>query len=404
MLEGKKIILGVTGSIAAYKAASLIRILIKKGAEVQVVMTKSAADFITPLTLSTLSRRPVLIEPFHPVSGEWYSHVDWANWADFMLFAPLTANTLSKMAHGQADNLLIAIYLAARCPVYFAPAMDVDMYEHPSTTENIAKLVSFGNFLIPPDEGELASGLSGKGRLKEPEDIVSFIDSSLKKKSPFENKKVLITAGPTFEKIDPVRFIGNFSSGKMGFALAETFARLGAKVFLITGPVQEHLNNNSIQRIDVVSADEMYDQTICHFHNADITVMAAAVADYKPQNAAAEKMKKKKAMLSIDLVPTRDILAELGLRKKKDQFLAGFALETEDEEINALKKLSNKNLDVIVLNSLKDEVAGFGIDTNKVTIFASDKSSKTLPLLSKKDTAEEIAAFILSKIKVQKKK
>lgn len=404
MLKGKKIILGVTGSIAAYKAARLVRILMKNGAEVQVVMSKAAVDFITPLTMSTLSRRPVLIEPFHPVSGEWYSHVDWANWADFMLFAPLTANTIAKMANGQADNLLIAIYLAARCPVYFAPAMDVDMYEHPATQANIRKLISYGNILIPPDEGELASGLIGKGRMREPEEIVKFLGNTGKKKRPLENKKVLITAGPTYEKIDPVRFIGNFSSGKMGFALAEAFAADGASVTLITGPVHETLLDKSIHRIDVVSAEEMYRQCIKHFPVSDITVMAAAVADYRPISPSTEKIKKKKESFMLSLESTPDILASLGKQKKKHQFLAGFALETENEQFHAKEKLANKNLDLIVLNSLKDEGAGFGLDTNKVTIFASDNSTKSLPLLSKQETAEEIKTYILRKIGAQKRK
>lgn len=395
MLKGKKIILGITGSIAAYKAATLVRSLIKSGAEVQVVMTKAATDFITPLTLSTLSRRPVLCEPFHPVSGEWYSHVDWAHWADVILLAPLTANTIAKMAHGQADNLLLAIYLAARCPVYFAPAMDVDMYEHPATQHNIQILISFGNVLIPPEEGELASGLNGKGRMKEPQDIADFLSKEMKKKRPFDNKSVLITAGPTYEKIDPVRFIGNFSSGKMGFALAETFAEMGASVTLVCGPVNISAVNNRIKRIDVTTAEEMYQVCLKHFPDADITIMAAAVADYTPIHPEKDKIKKKSKNLQLNLVKTTDILSELGKIKKKKQILAGFALETCLEIQHATEKLQNKNLDLIVINSLKEEGAGFGFDTNKVSILAKDNTLLSFPLMSKKEVAETIAAFIL---------
>ncbi|MCX6273419.1 MAG: bifunctional phosphopantothenoylcysteine decarboxylase/phosphopantothenate--cysteine ligase CoaBC, partial [Bacteroidetes bacterium] len=370
MLQGKKIILGVTGSIAAYKAATLIRLLSKEGAEIQVVMTKAAVDFITPLTLSTLSHRPVLIEPFHPASGEWYSHVDWANWADLILIAPLTANTMAKMATGQADNLLMAIYLASRCPVYFAPAMDVDMYMHPVTQGNINKLTSLGHVLIPPDEGHLASGLIGKGRMKEPEEIVGFLKKLLKKKNLLTGKKILITAGPTYEKIDPVRFIGNFSTGKMGFALADTLAEMGAAVTLLTGPTAQYTLNRAVKRIDVVSAAEMNRHCLDFFPDMDITIMAAAVADYTIENPASVKIKKdKKKHLLLDLVPTPDILSNLGKIKASHQLLVGFALETDRETQHAMDKLKNKNLDLIVLNSLRDEGAGFGHDTNKVSIF-----------------------------------
>lgn len=394
MLNGKKILLGVTGSIAAYKAAALVRLFIKEGAEVQVVMSESACDFITPLTLSTLSKRPVLIEPFQPGTGAWNSHVDWALWADFYLIAPLTANTLAKLANGMPDNLLVAIYLAARCPVFFAPAMDVDMFEHPSTQKNIQILQSYGNILIPPQTGELASGLTGRGRLDEPENILVFLQDWFKKKSPLINKTALVTAGPTYERIDPVRFIGNFSSGKMGFAIAEALAAAGAEVKLVTGPVSITTAHPGIKQINIESADQMYDQCMEISPNADIIVMAAAVADYHPESVAAEKLKKQDEALSLTLIPTQDILAALGSHKKKDQILVGFALETQDAIQNAQKKLQRKNLDFIVVNTLEDPGAGFGGDTNKITIMDSTGQITGYELKTKKDVAIDIVQKI----------
>ncbi len=394
MLNGKKILLGVTGSIAAYKAAALVRLFIKEGAEVQVVMSESACDFITPLTLSTLSKRPVLIEPFQPGTGAWNSHVDWALWADFYLIAPLTANTLAKLANGMPDNLLVAIYLAARCPVFFAPAMDVDMFEHPSTQKNIQILQSYGNILIPPQTGELASGLTGRGRLDEPENILVFLQDWFKKKSPLINKTALVTAGPTYERIDPVRFIGNFSSGKMGFAIAEALAAAGAEVKLVTGPVSITTAHPGIKQINIESADQMYDQCMEISPNADIIVMAAAVADYHPESVAAEKLKKQDETFSLTLIPTQDILAALGSHKKKDQILVGFALETQDAIQNAQKKLQRKNLDFIVLNTLEDPGAGFGGDTNKITIMDSTGQITGYELKTKKDVAIDIVQKI----------
>ncbi len=390
MLHGKKILLGVTGSIAAYKAAGLIRLFIKEGADVQVVMSKSATDFITPLTLSTLSKRPVLIEPFHSSTGEWYSHVDWALWADFFLIAPLTANTLAKLANGQADNLLVAIYLAARCPVFFAPAMDVDMFEHPSTQKNISILEGYGNILIPPQVGELASGLSGKGRLDEPENIVGFLQDWFKKKSPLTNKVALVTAGPTFERIDPVRFIGNFSSGKMGFAIAETLAEQGARVILISGPTALTTTHTSIELHHVESAAEMHEACMRFQPESDVIVMAAAVADYTPATVSDQKLKKESGIPLLELKPTVDILADLGSHKITGQMLVGFALETHDALEHAQKKLQNKNLDLIVLNSLEDQGAGFGVDTNKITIIDKHKNIQTYSLKSKKEVALDI--------------
>lgn len=394
MFNGKKILLGVTGSIAAYKAAALVRLFIKEGAEVQVVMTKSACDFITPLTLSTLSKRPVLIEPFHPGSGAWNSHVDWALWADFYLIAPLTANTLAKLANGMPDNLLVAIYLAARCPVFFAPAMDVDMFEHPSTQKNIQILESYGNILIPPQTGELASGLTGRGRLDEPENIVEFLNDWFKKKSPLSNKTALVTAGPTYERIDPVRFIGNFSSGKMGFAIAETLADAGVSVKLVTGPVALRTSHPGIEVTRVESASEMYDQCMAFYPQSDIVVMAAAVADYRPETRSAQKLKKKEAELTVTLKPTSDILAALGKQKRNDQILVGFALETQHALEHAQKKLHDKNLDFIVVNSLEDPGAGFEVDTNKIRIMDAAGQLTAYELKTKKEVAIDIVQKI----------
>ena len=399
ILSGKKILLGITAGIAAYKTASLVRLFIKSGAEVQVIMTPASKDFITPLTLSTLSKNPVH-STFYEKEEEnelWNNHVELGLWADYMLIAPATANTLSKMSNGICDNLLIATYLSAKCPVYFAPAMDLDMYIHPSTVTSLEKLQAFGNTLIPPTKGELASGLVGEGRLAEPKDIVSFMENDILSSMPLYGKKVLITAGPTYESIDPVRFIGNHSSGKMGFEIAKAAANLGAKVFLVTGPSNEEVNQTSIQRIDVVSAEEMY--TACHHYFPEVTlaILSAAVADYRPKKAATEKIKKKESSLAIVLEPTKDILASLGVIKK-EQFLVGFALETNNELVNATTKLKQKNLDAIVLNSLNDKGAGFSLNTNKVTFI--DKEERTIPfeMKSKSDVAIDIMNEILKKL------
>lgn len=395
MLHGKKILLGVTGSIAAYKAALLIRLLVKEGAEVQVVMTPAAAGFITPLTLSALSHKTVLIELSD--KEQWNNHVMLGRWADLMLIAPASANTLAKMARGLCDNLLLAVYLSAACPVMIAPAMDEDMWRHPSTQNNIQQLLHHGNKLIPVETGELASGLTGEGRMSEPETIVKYIkDSFNSKPKPLSGKKVLVTAGPTYEPIDPVRFIGNFSSGKMGIALADEFARQGAAVNLILGPSYFLPKNTAVKVTKIKTAQDMLDACRQHFKSSDIAVMAAAVADYRPQNPAGKKIKKKENQLDIVLEKTADVLKELGKQKQKGQFLAGFALETDHEEENALKKLKEKNLDIIMLNSLNDKGAGFMQDTNKVTIFTGDGQREKLELQSKEDTAKEIVQFIIN--------
>ncbi len=396
MLQGKKVILGVCGSIASYKAAHLIRLLVKEGAEVQVLMTKDATEFITPLTLSTLSKRPVLVEYFKPDTGEWNNHVDLGLWADLFLLAPASANTLAKMANGICDNLLLATYLSAKCPVFFAPAMDLDMWKHPSTQQNVDQLAKFGNHIIQPAYGELASGLIGEGRMAEPEEIVDFLNQELKKKLPLSGKKALVTAGPTYEAIDPVRFIGNHSSGKMGFSIAEELYQLGAEVVLISGPSAQQLQNKKIKRIDVVSAAEMHEAVSQHYSQADITVMSAAVADYQPELVAKEKIKKKEASFAINLVKTVDILSELGSQKKPGQVLIGFALETENEQEHAIQKLQKKNLDLIVLNSLKDEGAGFKGDTNKITLIDKKLEIKTFELKTKSEVAADICQKILS--------
>ena len=399
ILSGKKILLGITAGIAAYKTANLVRLFIKSGAEVQVIMTPASKDFITPLTLSTLSKNPVH-STFYEKEEEnelWNNHVDLGLWADYMLIAPATANTLSKMTNGICDNLLIAIYLSAKCPVYFAPAMDLDMYKHPSTITSLDKLQSFGNKMIPATSGELASGLVGEGRLAEPEDIVSFMENDILSSMPLHGKKVLITAGPTYESIDPVRFIGNHSSGKMGFEIAKAAANLGAKVYLVSGPSNEIVNHDSIHRTDIVSAEQMY--TACHqyFPEVSIAILTAAVADYRPKNVAAEKIKKKESALDIELEPTKDILASLGVIKK-EQFLVGFALETTNELINALAKLKQKNLDAIVLNSLNDKGAGFSGNTNKVTFIDKEERNTPFEMKPKSDVAIDIMNEILKKI------
>jgi phosphopantothenoylcysteine decarboxylase/phosphopantothenate--cysteine ligase len=402
MLTGKKILLGVCGSIASYKAAHLVRLLLKAGAEVQVVMTKDALSFITPLTLATLSKKPVLVDYFVPETGEWNNHVDLGLWADILLIAPASANTLGKMATGICDNLLLATYLSAKCPVYFAPAMDLDMWKHPSTTQNVKQLQSFGNILIQPNAGELASGLIGEGRMAEPEEIVSLLKQEFKKKLPLAGKKALVTAGPTYEAIDPVRFIGNHSSGKMGFAIAEELYQLGADITLISGPTALSTSTKAIKRIDVVSADDLLKKTLAEFSDADITVMSAAVADYKPEKVADQKIKKKEQEFSLNLIKTTDILAELGNRKRSGQVLVGFALETENELANASNKLKRKNLDLIVLNSLNDSGAGFKSDLNKITILDKQLNAETFVLKPKNEVAQDICQKILALISHEK--
>jgi phosphopantothenoylcysteine decarboxylase / phosphopantothenate---cysteine ligase len=396
VLTGKKILIGITGSIAAYKIPFLIRLLIKEGAEVKVIMTETAKDFVTPLTLSTLTGQPVLSGFFEKTDGSWHSHVELGNWADIYLLAPVSANTMGKLANGIADNLLTATYLAARCPLFFAPAMDVDMFNHPSTTQNISKLQSYSSILIEPDEGELASGLYGAGRMQEPEKIVEILKAWFKKKKDFTGVKVLVTAGPTFESIDPVRYIGNFSSGQMGYAIAEEFAEKGADVNLISGPVSQTVSNPKIKITHIRSAAEMLDACMNDFPSSQITVMAAAVADYTPIIKSAQKIKKESDKLSLQLKKTTDILLELGKTKKKNQFLVGFALETENEWVNARKKLKNKNLDLIVVNSLQDSGAGFGYSTNKVTMIDHFGNTESFGLKPKTQVAADIANKIKS--------
>jgi len=395
VLNGKKILLGVSGGIAAYKTASLVRLFIKAGAHVQVIMTPASKDFVTPLTLSTLSKNPVHSSFFNQDDEDavWNNHVELALWADLMLIAPATANTLSKMATGNCDNLLIATYLSAKCPVYFAPAMDLDMYKHPSTLSSFAALKQFGNIMIPAENGELASGLSGEGRMAEPENIIAFLEADLESKLPLKGKKILVTAGPTYEAIDPVRFIGNHSSGKMGFDIANEAASLGAEVFLIAGPTHYKAKNALVKVVDVVSAQEMYDACHLYFNEVDAAIAAAAVADYKPKFVAYQKIKKTAAEFSIELEKTKDILSSLGAIKK-NQFLIGFALETENEIENAKLKIQKKNLDLIVLNSLQDKGAGFKKETNKVTFIDKNFEIEPMELKSK----ESVAADILNKV------
>ena len=390
MFKGKNILLGVCGSIAAYKIACLIRLFVKAGADVKVVMTPDATAFITPLTLSTLSKNPVLTAYSNPLTGEWNNHVEYALWADFFLIAPLTANTLAKMSTGICDNFLLATYLSAKCPVYFAPAMDLDMWMHKATQENVFRLKSFGNIMIPPGNGELASGLHGEGRMAEPEDIITFISLNLKNGLRLSGKKILVTAGPTYEAIDPVRYISNHSSGKMGFAIAEQLSNMGADVVLVTGPTSLFTANSSIKRVDVTAAAEMREACLQYFQVADACVMSAAVADYTPIFTAYQKIKKQDETLNINLKKTTDILKELGSLKTGRQALAGFALETNNEETNALEKLRSKNLDFIVLNSLNDKGAGFRNDTNKISIIDSEEQITRFTLKSKTDTAKDI--------------
>ncbi|MFN7675172.1 bifunctional phosphopantothenoylcysteine decarboxylase/phosphopantothenate--cysteine ligase CoaBC [Flavobacterium sp.] len=397
VLSGKKILLGISGGIAAYKTASLVRLFIKAGAHVQVIMTPASKDFVTPLTLSTLSKNPVHSTFFNEEDedAQWNNHVELGLWADLMVIAPATANTLSKMVNGNCDNLLIATYLSAKCPVYFAPAMDLDMYKHPSTIASFHALKQFGNTIIPAESGELASGLSGEGRMAEPENIIVFLENDLESKLPLKGKKILITAGPTYEAIDPVRFIGNYSSGKMGFDIAESASKLGATVILISGPTHLNCSNSSINLLRVTSAQEMYDACLAHFSEVDVAICAAAVADYKPKTIASQKIKKSETEFIIELEKTKDILASLGKIKEK-QFLIGFALETENEIENAKLKIQKKNLDLIVLNSLQDKGAGFGNPTNKITFIDKDFIIEPMSLKPKEQVANDIMDKVIS--------
>ncbi|WP_293900266.1 MULTISPECIES: bifunctional phosphopantothenoylcysteine decarboxylase/phosphopantothenate--cysteine ligase CoaBC [unclassified Sphingobacterium] len=393
-LAGKNIVIAVCGSIAAYKIASLIRLLVKADAQVNVIMSKEATAFITPLTLSTLSKNPVLIDYYQPNTGEWNNHVEIALNADYILVAPATANTLAKMANGICDNLLTAVYLSAKCPVLFAPAMDLDMWKHPSTQANISKLSSYGNILIPPGKGELASGLVGEGRLAEPEEILDFLVKFSTKELPLYGKRALVSAGPTYEAIDPVRFIGNHSSGKMGYAIAKQLEALGADVTLVSGP-SALTAPDRVHTISVTSAAEMLIACEAYFEAADIVVMSAAVADYTPVEVAAQKIKKKENEFSIPLKKTTDILATLGAKKRENQLLIGFALETNNEFENAKDKLFRKNLDFIVLNSMQDKGAGFATDTNKVTIIDRAENTREFSLKSKEEVAKDICSIIV---------
>ncbi|MDD3978853.1 MAG: bifunctional phosphopantothenoylcysteine decarboxylase/phosphopantothenate--cysteine ligase CoaBC [Proteiniphilum sp.] len=390
-LQGKHIVLGISGSIAAYKSATLTRLLIKKGAEVQIVITPAGREFITPVTLSALSGKPVVSEFFASSDGTWHSHVELGLWADLMIVAPATAATLAKMANGVADNMLITTYLSMKAPVFVAPAMDLDMFRHITTSRNIERLQRDGVQVIEPTEGELASHLEGKGRMEEPETIVAILEQYFAERNDLTNKKIMITAGPTYERIDPVRFIGNFSSGKMGFALAEECAARGAQVLLITGPTALSLSHPLIRRIDVESAREMHAAAIHYFPEMDAAILSAAVADYRPQETAERKIKRTEGEeRTLTLTPNPDIAAALGRVKRKDQLLIGFALETDNEEPNAIRKMERKQLDFIVLNSLRDEGAGFGHDTNKVTIFAHNGAKRSFELQTKREAAKEI--------------
>lgn len=391
-LSGKKIILGVSGSIAAYKAAFLVRLLTKEGCSVRVIMTESAQDFISSLTLSTLSKFPVATDVHD--GNTWTNHVEWGLWADAFVIAPATAHTIAKCAHGMASDMLTATYLSAKCPVFFAPAMDLDMWQHPSTTENISRLQSYGNFIIDVGVGELASGLSGPGRMAEPEGIVSYLHDHFHYSQDLARLTVLINAGPTYEAIDPVRYVGNHSTGKMGVAIAEEFSRRGSDVHLILGPDSVLPEDDQIKITRVISADDMLMACQTHFANADITILAAAVADYKPAVIATEKIKKDENSLTLDLIRTPDIAATLGSQKRQDQILVGFALETENGEMNAAEKMKKKNLDMIILNNPKDAGAAFGHDTNKVTFLFPDNKRENFELKSKKDVARDIVGAI----------
>jgi phosphopantothenoylcysteine decarboxylase/phosphopantothenate--cysteine ligase len=393
MLQGKKILLGITGSIAAYKSIYLVRLLVKAGADVKVIMTPSSKDFVSPLTLSTLSHHPVLVDLFDEQS--WSNHVELGRWADVMVIAPLSCNTLAKMANGQCDNLLLAVYLSATCPVVAAPAMDEDMWHHPATKDNLKRLETFGNKIIPVGKGELASGLYGDGRMAEPEEIMEFITTNFFLTGPLKGKKAIVTAGPTYEAIDPVRFISNHSTGKMGIAIAKELYRQGADVTLIIGPSAVDFPSNGIGLVRVVSAEDMYKASNIAFENADIAVMSAAVADYTPVTKAEQKIKKKEEQFNLELTKTKDILKSLGEKKKKGQVLVGFALETANEKENALEKLEKKNADMIVLNSLNDEGAGFGHDTNKITIFRKGGEELRFETKTKEEVAKDIVDTII---------
>ena len=400
ILSGKKILLGISGGIAAYKSAILVRLFIKSGAEVKVVMTPDAKEFITPLTLSTLSKNPVHSSFTSEDEDEtWNNHVELGMWAALIIVCPATANTLSKMANGNCDNLLIAVYLSAKCPVYFAPAMDLDMYKHQSTKDSIAKLEKNGNILIPVESGELASGLVGEGRLAEPESIINFIEADIMKSLPLRGKKILVTAGPTYEAIDPVRYISNHSSGRMGYEIAKKAVELGAKVFLVSGPSNQEISNHSIDLLKVVTSQEMHAEVLNHFNDVDVVIMAAAVSDFKPKDFSNKKIKKGNIQPKIELEKTKDILLELG-KLKKNQFLVGFALENENEVENSIKKLKDKNLDLIVLNSLNDKGAGFGTETNKITIINKKEEKTNFDLKDKSEVAEDILNHIMTQINV----
>ena len=402
MLKGKHIILGITGSIAAYKAAYLIRGFVKKGAEVQVVITPAGKEFITPITLSALSSNPVISDFFSNRDGTWHSHVDLGLWADAMLVAPATASTIGKMANGIADNMLVTTYLSCKAPVFVAPAMDLDMFAHPTTQQNLERLRSFGNRIIEPATGELASHLVGKGRMEEPDKIIAVLEDFFSRKQMLEGKKILITAGPTYEKIDPVRFIGNYSSGKMGFALAEACAEHGAEVTLIAGPVSLQVHHPRIRCIDVESANEMYEAAMQEFPSVDAGILCAAVADYRPETRAQEKIKhEKEGELMLHLVANPDIAASLGAIKQDKQTLVGFALETNDESRHATEKLERKNLDFIVLNSLRDKGAGLGCDTDKISILFRNGERKDYPLKDKSEVAEDIVEQLSELIKTK---
>lgn len=395
-LEGKNIILGITGSIAAYKSAVLLRLLVKEGAQVQVVITPAGKEFITPVTLSALSGKPVISEFFGANDGTWHSHVDLGLWADAMIIAPVTASTLGKMASGIADNMLVTTYMSAKCPVFVAPAMDLDMFAHPATQKNISTLKGFGNIIIEPGEGILASGLEGKGRMEEPEKIVETVAGFFNRKKKLLNKTFLVTAGPTYEKIDPVRFIGNYSSGKMGYAIADELADEGARVILVSGPVSISTQKENIKVILVESAEEMYAESLANFPFCDGAVMCAAVADFTPVSSETQKTKRGDKNRSLELKPTKDIAAALGKLKTNNQILAGFALETNDEIQNARQKLQKKNLDFIVLNSLNEQGAGFRTDTNKVTIIDRNNNMQLFELKNKKEVAKDIVKKIIA--------
>lgn len=397
VLRGKKILLGITAGIAAYKTPFLVRLLVKEGAEVKVIMTPSAKDFVTPLTLSTVSKNDVhssLVDE-EDENAQWTNHVALGLWADLFIIAPATANTLSKMANGTADNLLLATYLSAKCPVFYAPAMDLDMYKHPSTKNNFNTLKEYGVLQIPAEDGELASGLSGKGRMAEPENIVAFLKEELEKNLPLKGKKVLVTAGPTYEAIDPVRFIGNHSSGKMGFAIAEKAADLGASVTLVSGPTYLQFAHDKVEIVHIISAKEMFEAVEARFSNSDIAIFSAAVADYRPKNTSTQKMKKKEGDLTLVLERTQDILGTMGAQKEENQYLVGFAMETDNELENAKRKLEKKNLDLIVLNSLNDEGAGFKKDTNKITLIDSHNKVTAFGVKPKSEVAQDILEYII---------